>query len=325
MFRPGPLTVLAALLTSPPVLAESVQLSIPLDCNFQTTCYIQQYVDLDPGPGVADFACGSLANDGHKGVDFALPSTAVMATGVTVTAAADGTVLNIRDGMADIPVNVAGAPDLAGRDCGNGVVIDHADGWKTQYCHLKNGSITVTHGQQVARGTPLGQVGLSGATTFPHLHLSVRKDGQVVDPFDPTASATCSAAPTDTLWDLAPTYRPGGFISVGFSDNIPEFEAIQAGDADRTAMSPTAPALVIWGYVFAGQRGDIVRFEITGPTGAVLTEEVRLEKSQPQLFRAVGRRTPPEGWTPGSYDGSVTLRRDNRVLDTRTTTLTIDS
>ncbi len=35
------------------------QLSLPLACEPHKTCFIQNYVDLDPGAGVRDYACGS--------------------------------------------------------------------------------------------------------------------------------------------------------------------------------------------------------------------------------------------------------------------------
>ena len=52
----------------------------------------------------------------------------------------------------------------------------------------------------VEAGTVLGQIGLSGRTQFPHVHLSVRKDGKVVDPFDPDGSVTCGEPDEDTLF-----------------------------------------------------------------------------------------------------------------------------
>ncbi len=78
-------------------------------------------------------------------------------------------------------------------DCGNGLVIDHGDGWQTQYCQRKQGSVRGNNGQTVAAGDVLGQVGLSGRTLFPHLHISARKDGETVGPFQPDALDTCNA------------------------------------------------------------------------------------------------------------------------------------
>ena len=98
-----------------------------------------------------------------------------------------------------------------GRDCGNGVVIDHDDGWQTQYCHLRRGSVGVTRGQAVARGDRLGVVGMSGRTQFPHLHLSVRRDGAVIDPFAPSDPPRCTDAAQTApapLWSDPPGLPP---------------------------------------------------------------------------------------------------------------------
>ena len=48
------------------------------------------------------------------------------------------------------------------------------------YCHLS--SIAVREGDAVARGQVVGQVGMTGRTTGPHLHWSVSLNGNRVDP-----------------------------------------------------------------------------------------------------------------------------------------------
>ena len=113
--------------------AGAFELVLPLDCTLGDTCFIQQYMDRDATPGSQDFTCGPLSYDDHEGADFALPSRAAMQAGVTFRASADGVVRGARDGMVDIAVNAPDAPALEGRDCSNGVLIEHADGWQTQY------------------------------------------------------------------------------------------------------------------------------------------------------------------------------------------------
>jgi murein DD-endopeptidase MepM/ murein hydrolase activator NlpD len=53
---------------------------------------------------------------------------------------------------------------------------------RTVYGHMIPGSITVTPGQPVERGTVIGAVGTSGASTGAHLHLEVHVGGVPVDP-----------------------------------------------------------------------------------------------------------------------------------------------
>jgi len=49
--------------------------------------------------------------------------------------------------------------------------------------HLRNGSVKVTEGRPVKTGDPVGEVGNSGNTTGPHLHVQLMKGG---NPFTAT-------------------------------------------------------------------------------------------------------------------------------------------
>jgi len=298
-----------------PATAGELLFSQPIDCDLGTTCFIQQYVDHDSGPGAQDFTCGALSYDNHKGTDFGLPSFNAMRGGVDVLAAAPGIVRGLRDGMPDTGFSQETAAQIEGKDCGNGVVIDHGDGWQTQYCHMKRGTITVAKGQRVGSGTILGQVGFSGRTQFPHLHLSVRKNGKVVDPFDPDGQITCGPPERITLWQSPPQYAAGGLLSAGFSTDIPTYTAVKDGTAGNTILSLDAPALVVWGYAFGGQAGDTLRIEIRAPDGLWLVKTVDLNKPQAQFFRATGKRRPAQGFTPGQYQGYIALIRKDRVID----------
>lgn len=310
--------LLLILMTSAlPASAEVFSLVPPIDCTLGQDCFIQQYMDHDPGPDATDFTCNGLSYDTHKGTDFALPTLAAMQAGVAVLAAAPGRVTALRDGMPDTGLTPETAAQIEGRDCGNGVVIQHQDGWQTQYCHLKQGSVAVREGQVVAAGDRLGLVGLSGNTEFPHVHLSLRQNGQPVDPFDPDGQITCGAPDPVTLWVPPLEYQPGALLDAGFATAIPEYAAIKAGTAAADTISPGAPALVVWGYAFGGRAGDVLHLRITGPGGTVTDHQDKLDKDQAQFFRAAGRRTPPGGWPAGTYSGSITLLRADRIIGTR--------
>lgn len=86
--------------------------------------------------------------------------------GDTVTAAADGV--------------VAFAGTLAA--FGNLVLIRHAGAWNTVYGHLRK--LTVTRGQAVKRGQPLGEAGATGAASEPQLHFEILNGRQAVNPID---------------------------------------------------------------------------------------------------------------------------------------------
>jgi hypothetical protein len=177
------------------------------------------------------------------------------------------------------------------------------------------GSISVAVGDNVSAGATLGLIGYSGRTEFPHLEFILRHEGRVVDPFAPSANGTCGAGEA-ALWATPLPHVPGEILSAGFAPDVPAFDAIKTGAADHGQMAAADPALVLWAYVHSARGGDILRMRITDATGAEIhAQDVTLERTQAQLFRASGRRTPGAGWPPGLYLGEITLIRDgtNRI------------
>ena len=79
-------------------------MEIPVDCALGETCFVQNFVDTDSGPGAADFTCGFLTYDGHKGVDIRILDLKMMADGVPVLAAAGG-----QSGAKRLPQDIADA------------------------------------------------------------------------------------------------------------------------------------------------------------------------------------------------------------------------
>lgn len=65
--------------------------------------------------------------------------------------------------------------------CGNGVEIVSGS-YKVLYCHLQEA--TVPDGATVQAGQAVALAGSSGASSGPHLHVAVSKDGQNVNPLD---------------------------------------------------------------------------------------------------------------------------------------------
>jgi Peptidase family M23 len=303
-------------LVAAPAVASDITLQWPIDCSLGETCHIQQYVDHDPGPGAEDYRCEPLSYSGHKGTDIALPYLADMRRGVAVRAAAAGVVKGLRDSMPDAYATEDTAENLKGRECGNGVVISHDDGWETQYCHMKRGSVRIKKGQKVQAGEQLGEVGLSGKTQFPHLHLSLRHKGKVVDPFAPQGHKTCEAeAEEPGLWASPPTYEAGAFLGAGFSSYVPDFREIKTGDLKVARLPDTAPALVFWAYAFGGQKADRIRLSISGPSGFFSVHEIALERNQAQFFRASGKRLRDEAWVQGTYEGVAVFMRGDEEVD----------
>ncbi|SLN31529.1 Peptidase family M23 [Roseovarius gaetbuli] len=304
------------LAAAPVAAADAPRLGLPIDCEPGKTCYIEDYVDADPGPGQHDFMCGLKSRDAHRGTDIVLLSFDAMTAGVDVLAAAPGVVAATRDGVPDQPVTPNTRDSIKGRECGNAVRIDHGDGWQTLYCHMKSGSVQVRKGDQLERGAVLGEVGLSGLTNVPHVHIGVLKDGKVVDPFNPEDRNTCGTASGTGLWDSAPTYHRAGLFTAGFSTTVPGFGAVKSGAARAATAKPDQP-LVLYGHAFYAEPGDLLIFTAQGPDGEIFRQDITLDDPKAQIFRAFGRKAPPGGWPAGAYRGYVRLQRGQEVLALR--------
>ena len=310
------------LAAAPVAAADAPRLGLPIDCEPGKTCYIEDYVDADPGPGQHDFMCGLKSRDAHRGTDIVLLSFDAMTAGVDVLAAAPGVVAATRDGVPDQPVTPATRDSIKGRECGNAVRIDHGDGWQTLYCHMKSGSVQVRKGDQLERGAVLGEVGLSGLTNVPHVHISMLKDGKVVDPFNPEDRNTCGTASGTGLWDSALAYHRAGLFTAGFSTTVPGFDAVKSGAARAATARPDQP-LVLYGHAFYAEPGDQLIFTAQGPEGEIFRQDITLDDPQAQLFRAFGRKAPAAGWPAGAYRGYVRLQRGQKVLALRHADITV--
>lgn len=100
--------------------------------------------------------------------------------GAPIVATGDGVVADVSDGMPD---NRKGAPPAFERAevmqnlkllLGNYVILNHGNGEFSLFAHLRQGSVRVKAGQQVARGEALGQMGMSGDAFLVHLHYQLQ-------------------------------------------------------------------------------------------------------------------------------------------------------
>ena len=113
--------------------------------------YISSYYGYRKNPNTG-------AEEIHRGVDIAVP------TGTDVYAAHDGTVTE------------------AAFDAyyGNYVVITDSKGYTTKYAHMD--SVTVSAGQSVTKGDPIGKSGNTGSSTGSHLHIECLYNGEYYNP-----------------------------------------------------------------------------------------------------------------------------------------------
>jgi len=327
----GAATVLLGICEPASAQTAAPRFDTPVACTIgpEGRCYIQQFVDHDPGPGARDLACNGLSYDGHKGTDIAVRTLAEMRSGVAVLAAASGTVVGLRDGMADIDVRKLGGPEeLAGKDAGNGVVIDHGNGWQSQYSHMRRGSVAVRKGQRVSTGDRLGLIGMSGAAAFPHVDFAVRHGDAVVDPFlgpggrpdcaDGSRSAAATGPMSASLWTPAAArilrYRPSGIVVAGFAGEAADRDKALAG-AYATPPGSSAAALVLFVEVFGVQAGDNQEIEIVTPTGEIWVENAEdLSRDQARRYKFAGRKRPDSGWPDGRFVGRYRLVRGGQVV-----------
>ena len=98
----------------------------------------------------------------HTGVDLAADE------GTPVLAASAGRVLLVE--------SISGY--------GTTVLLDHGAGWQTLYAHLL--STSVATGQRLSQGEVLGEVGMTGSASGPHLHFELRRRGPSLLALDPT-------------------------------------------------------------------------------------------------------------------------------------------
>ena len=100
----------------------------------------------------------------HNGIDLAAPA------GTQVVAAADGEVYTVYEDDT----------------MGTTVVIRHDGGYTTRYCSLA-AEVAVSAGQPVTMGQPIGAVGTTALmenALGSHVHFSVTRDDEPVDPMD---------------------------------------------------------------------------------------------------------------------------------------------
>lgn len=300
-----------------PAWGETVQFVLPVDCELGRSCFVQNYVDHDASSAARDYQCGTLTYDAHNGTDIRLPDSGAMRAGVNVLAAAIGQVVRLRNDMDDRLVPMDRSFTDTARACGNGVVIEHRDGWQTQYCHMAKGSVRVKPGEPVASGQPIGQIGVSGNTQFPHLHFTVRHNGKVIDPFahEPQTGVCGSGG---SLWRAAGpgfAYQARALLNAGFAAEPVTTEKIESGALSRSP-DRDAPALVAFVRVIGLQQGDVQRLTVTAPDRTMLAESTLapLDRAKAQTLMFTGKRRPPDGWAAGSYEAHFTVSRDGAVV-----------
>lgn len=296
------------------------KLGFPLACSIGRSCEVQHYFDRDPGPGMADYHCGRRSEPQHNGIDIRLVDLAQMHRGVDVLAEAAGVVRAVRDGVPD---NVIGQPIPKTQQCGNRVAIDHGGGWLTDYCHLEHGTLKVKLGEVVRAGQPIAQVGLSGGTEFPHLHVSIQHVATFVDPFAPAPGANPACSPADPLWTPQALrempYKAGAVLVAGLAGQPVGQPGIETGGV--APFAPADPVLTLYTRLIGLEAGDQIELALAGPGGVSLVDRrlAPLPRDRDQTDVALSHGRPAAGWPHGSYAGVVRVWRGGKMVIERRT------
>jgi hypothetical protein len=145
--------------------------------------------------------------------------------GEPVYAVADGTVIEVLDELPDQdPGTLPDPADITIETVdGNHVILDLGGGVYAFYAHLKLGSVSVELGDKVEVGQQIGELGNSGNTSGPHLHLHLMSEPSALAadsiPYgyeDIEFTGNVSEAQWDNttdelgdVWNVTPDTRPG--------------------------------------------------------------------------------------------------------------------
>jgi murein DD-endopeptidase MepM/ murein hydrolase activator NlpD len=113
---------------------------------------------VDPVKGTVSSNYGVRSSGFHNGTDIAVPA------GTPVRSPWRGTVI-------DTYSNAQGGLQM---------IIDHPNGYRTGYAHLSE--TVAAKGDKVRRGQVVAKSGNTGHSTGPHLHFTLRKNGERIDP-----------------------------------------------------------------------------------------------------------------------------------------------
>lgn len=298
----------------------------PVSCTLGKDCWTVNYVDVVAEDGESkDFQCGSKTYDGHKGTDFSIGTVQRMNDGVDVLAAADGIVRRIRNSESDVfktPDEMV-ALKRETKECGNGILIDHGNGYQTIYCHLRKDSVLVKPDQQVKTGEAIAKVGQSGVAEFPHLHFGVLWEEQILDPYTGYGLDKGCGQIKKSMWldGLPMHYEAVAIYDGGFAQQPPDFEGMKQGRAQEITDVPirtSSAAFVFWTAMYNLEKGDEINLEVTDPTGTLFVQRNTVQdKTRAQQYYYTGRKIGNVVLSTGKYAGLVKIKRNGKDIAER--------
>lgn len=262
------------------------------------------YFDHARAGSPTDYECRGKVYAGHRGVDILLRNFREQDAGVAVLAAAGGVVERVVDGLPDRNTSW----DVGG-GFGNHVVIRHPDGLRSVYAHLRTGSIQVGPGEEVEARHPLGLVGSSGRSNWPHLHFEIQGQGRAIDPF------TGPCGPDRGLWDAQLPYQDE-FVAVdaGLLASLaaPGLDVLLERPPTATGFTLASAGFRFWIQV-ANQPAGVVRVTVgraSGPPLHVAQTQVPLAFS----MRFVSVPVPVAGVLDGVGEWMVRVYHGDELI-----------
>lgn len=226
------------------------------------------FVDLNlTSPTITDYNCGTKSYDNHGGIDIGLVPFGwkrMEDNDVQIIAAASGILIAKRDG--DYDKNCGASAQI-----GNHVIIQHADGSRAYYWHMKNGTVTTQPlGATITVGDYLGLVGSSGNSSGPHLHFEVHDaSDNIVDPYNGTCNNIGS------LWiNQKPYYEPTlDFLSTHANQQGPIYTPCPGTENPNVKTSFNPGELVdFYSFYHEQQPNTSVQHKILRPNNSVYVQ-----------------------------------------------------
>lgn len=246
----------------------------PMERGLRDGLMIVNYVDHDATTAFRDYMNGAWTYDGHRGTDIALGDFRSMDRGMSVRAAAGGTVTTVVS--SHLQDRNCAAPDNSTL---NYIEVANGDGTYTYYLHLRANSATVNVGEPVQVGQMIGLAGSSGYSTGPHLHFEAgdylsggvyRARDPWFGPMNPFPGLWTNQEPyngTQHLWvcDMGVTTQ----AAVGGNLGAIDYCARVAERLQQPAvLGIHEPYLPVWFYP-QGLAGDSYRIEIRRPNNTL--------------------------------------------------------